>query len=104
MLNINRNKRGRNLIPANQQVMCEGFPENKWALGLAAFAFALTVGGGIIPAGSPGMCIGENDQTDSDRQCAYQQPYSQIRFHLSFSYDEGTQYFVTGGQIISHPI
>jgi hypothetical protein len=50
MLKINRNKSGGNLIPANQQVMCEGFPENKWALGLAAFAFALTVGGGIIPA------------------------------------------------------
>jgi hypothetical protein len=40
----------RNLIPANQQVMCERFPENKWALGLAALAFALAVGDGIIPA------------------------------------------------------
>jgi hypothetical protein len=78
--------------------MCERFPENKWTLGFASFAFAFAVGGGVILAGCPGMNIGENDQSDSDHQGAHKQPYGQIAFHVTFSFDEGIQYFVTGSQ------
>jgi hypothetical protein len=77
--------------------MCEGFPKNEWALRFA-FAFALAIGCGVILAGCPGMNIGENDQSYSDHQGAHEQPYGQIAFHVTFSYDEGIQYFVTGSQ------
>jgi hypothetical protein len=63
-----------------------------------AFAFAFAVGAGVSLAGCPGMNTGETDQSDSDYQGAHEQPYGQIAFHVTLSYDEGIQYFVTGGQ------
>ena len=64
--------------------MRDGFPENKWALGLAGFTFALTVCGRVVLAGCAGAGIGENDQTDGDHQGAHQQSYGQVAFHVAF--------------------
>jgi hypothetical protein len=74
----------------------EGFPENEWALGFGALAFAFPVGGGIVLAGCLDMCIGKDNQCDGDQQGAEEQSYGQITVHVSFLYDEGRQYFVTG--------
>jgi hypothetical protein len=62
----------------------ERFPEDKWALGFAAFAFAFSAGIGIVLAGCPGVGIRENDQTGSDHQRAEQQTYGQTALHVPF--------------------
>jgi hypothetical protein len=53
-------------------------------LRFAAFAFAFTVGSGIVLAGCPGMCIRESHETDGYYQGAEEQSYGQIAVHVSF--------------------
>jgi hypothetical protein len=81
-----RDKKGRKkqLALANQEIVSKGFPENEWALGFGAFAFAFPVCGGIVLAGCPDMCIRKGDQTDGDHQAAEEQSYGQITVHVSF--------------------
>lgn len=68
----------------SQQVVCEGFPENKRALRFGAFAFTLTIGGGSVLAGGPGVSIGENDQSGCDHHGGQEQTYGQIAIHGTF--------------------
>jgi hypothetical protein len=73
----------KQLALANQQVV-ERLPEDKGALGFAAFAFAFSAGIGIVLAGCPGVTIRENDQTGSNHQRTAQQTYGQTALHGTF--------------------
>jgi hypothetical protein len=74
----------KQLALANQEIVGEGFPENEWALGFGALAFAFPVGSGIVLAGCLDMRIRKDDQPDGDHQTAEEQSYGQITVHVSF--------------------
>jgi hypothetical protein len=53
-------------------------------LAFAAIAFAFSVGGRVILAGSAGMSIRENDHRGDDYQGGREQSYGQIALHVTF--------------------
>jgi hypothetical protein len=77
----------KQLAFANQQVMCERFPENKRALACAAFALVFTVHGGTVGTvgmGCPDIRIRKKNKTSGDCQRGEYEAYGPIPFHFDF--------------------
>ena len=83
--------------------MGQGFPEDKFVLGPAAFTLPGFAIGVVL--GRFAVNIREKDQAQCDHQGANKQPYGHTTLHTNtFWYDEGTEYFVTAGQKILYPV